>query len=89
MDTIQIGEYHESDLHLISKWRSNPKVNKFIRPGMRTLGKVQLWCRDYFSEEANKLFLISCEGRNREARVVNDEYKDVLYFSVLEHEWTG
>ena len=27
------------------------------------------------------------EGRHREARFTNGEYKDVLFFSILEHEW--
>ncbi len=168
MSIIHIEEIQESDLHLVSKWRSNPEVNDFIRPGKRTLNEVRIWYRDYFSGEANRIFLISSngtaigyftiegidqinrkcefgivigetafhnqgigvstinmmlnkafnemgmhrvlavikkdnapsvkcfaragfvlEGEHREARFINDEYKDVLFFSVLEHEWPG
>ncbi len=166
MSNIGVTEFNQTDLHLISKWRSNLEISAFLRPGMRTLNEVQTWYRDYFSAETNRLFLISynekaigyftiegidhinrkcefgivigeldfhnksigtsvinlmlekafndmgmhrilavvnednvssikcftkagfiVEGKHREARVINDKYKDVLLFSILEHEW--
>jgi len=168
MNKIHIEELQESDLHLVSKWRSNPEINDFIRPGMSTLDEVQIWHRDYFSTDANRIFLISyidtaigyftiegidrinnkcefgivigetafhnrgigvsvvktmldkafnemdmhrvlavinegntpsmkcftnagfvLEGKQREARLLNNEHKDILFFSILEHEWQG
>ena len=166
MSNIRITESSELDLHLISRWRSDPRINAFIRPGMRTLEEVRRWYRDYFPSKTNKLYMISyndspigyftiegidrvnrkcefgivigesdfhnkgigssvvkmmlekafhemdmhrilavineenvssyrcfanagftIEGRHREARIINGGYKDVLLFSILEHEW--
>ena len=166
MTTIKITESNKPDLHLISKWRSDARINKFIRPGRRTLEEVRQWYNDYFSGEANRLYMISyqdnpigyftiegidkvnkncefgiiigepdyhnkgigtsavtmmlekafgemgmhrifacieeenipsircfmksgftLEGRLREAKFTDDRYKDILLFSILEHEW--
>jgi RimJ/RimL family protein N-acetyltransferase len=59
MDAIGITEFDKSDLHLISKWRSNPVVNMFLRPGIRTPDEVRNWYDDYFSGEVNRLYMIS------------------------------
>ena len=62
MDNIDITEFNEADIHLIARWRSEPRINAFIRPGRRTLNEVQEWYRDYFSGETNKLYLISYDN---------------------------
>jgi RimJ/RimL family protein N-acetyltransferase len=62
MDNLEITEFNKSDLHLVSEWRSNPAVNMFIRPGIRTPEEVRKWYDEYFSEEANRLYQISYKG---------------------------
>lgn len=58
MRNIDIVEFPISDLHFVAKWRSDKRVNRFIRKGMRTLPEVQKWYSDYFSSETNKLYSI-------------------------------
>ncbi len=59
MNGINIAEFKYSDLHFISKWRSDPRINQFIRSGIRTLDEVSRWYHDYFHGEKNRLYLIS------------------------------
>ncbi len=58
MDDLQIIEYPDNELELISKWRGDSRVNRYIRQGIRTLDEVHKWKRDYFSSERNQLFSI-------------------------------
>lgn len=60
MNRISIERFKESNLHLISKWRSSPEINRFLRPGIHTLDEVQAWYSGYFAREENRLFSISC-----------------------------
>ena len=166
MNNLEIIEYPISELNLLSKWRSDPHIVKFIRPGIQTFSEVQKWYSDYFSGEINKLYSIkydkqsigyftiehidkvnhNCEfgivigetylhrmgigssvvklmleraftemnvhrvyavinegnipsvkcfvksgfileGRHREARLINNEFKDMLLYSILKNEW--
>jgi len=166
MENISIIDFPKTELHLLAKWRSDPKVNIFLRQGNRTLSEIDRWYNDYFSGEKNKLFSINMdnrpigyftiehidsinkncefgivigesplhkrgigstaitlmlnqafasmemhrvygviqagniasikcflkvgfifEGRHRESRLINNEFRDILYYSILKHEW--
>ena len=58
MADLKIIEYPISELEYISKWRTDPNINKFIRPGIQTLEEVRQWVSNYFSKDSNQLFSI-------------------------------
>jgi RimJ/RimL family protein N-acetyltransferase len=62
MNNISVKELNKSGLYLISQWRSDPRINRFIRPDKRTLEEVRRWYRVNFSGKTNKLYLISHDG---------------------------
>jgi len=59
MNAIKITKFKKSDLHLIWKWRSDNRVNMYIRPGRRTLDEVQEWYLEHFSGVKNLIYLVS------------------------------
>ena len=77
MDDLQIIEYPDNELELISKWRSDSRVNRYIRQGIRTFEEVRQWKRDYFSGERNQLFSIR----------INDT--PIGYFTVEDIDYTN
>ena len=63
MKNVQIIEFPKSDLHFIAKWRSDERINRYIRQGIRTLPEVENWYTGYFSKEENELYLINFKDR--------------------------
>jgi hypothetical protein len=49
MYNITIDEFPPDRLADIVQWRNDPVVNKYLRPGIRTLEEVQDWYAQYFS----------------------------------------
>ena len=63
MKNLDVTDFPADDLRLIAKWRSNERINAFIRPGMRTLSEVEKWYGDYFSGGENHLYSVRLDGR--------------------------
>ena len=55
---ISITDFPEESLSAIVKWRNDGDVNKYLRPGYRTLEEVQEWYHGYFSSCGNQLLAI-------------------------------
>jgi len=55
-DNISIVDFPEESLSAIVKWRNDSDVNRYLRPGYRTLEEVQEWYYGYFSSHGNHLF---------------------------------
>ena len=58
MSDITIDDFPRDGLVYIAKWRTDPEVNQFLRPGLRTVEEVQAWYETYFSREEHKLFAL-------------------------------
>jgi RimJ/RimL family protein N-acetyltransferase len=58
MDDITIDEFPPDCLADVVHWRNDPVVNRYLRPGIRTLDEVQEWYAQYFSRAENKLFAV-------------------------------
>ena len=58
MSDITIVDFPRDGLVYIAKWRTDPEVNQFLRPGLRTVEEVQAWYETYFSREEHKLFAL-------------------------------
>jgi RimJ/RimL family protein N-acetyltransferase len=58
MYDLTIDDFPPDRLADIVHWRNDPAVNKYLRPGIRTLDEVQAWCAQYFSGAENKLFAV-------------------------------
>ena len=63
MNTLKIDSFKESDLHLVAKWRSDERVNRYIRTGRRTLEEVREWFQEQLSGEENRMYLISYDNK--------------------------
>jgi diamine N-acetyltransferase len=57
---ITIDDFPPDRLACIAHWRNDPAVNKYLRPGIRTLAEVQVWYAPYFSRADNQLFAVYC-----------------------------
>ena len=58
MYDLTIDAFPPDHLAYIAHWRNDPAVNKYLRPGLRTLTEVQAWYAQYFSRAENKLFAV-------------------------------
>lgn len=58
---ICIFDFPTENLQAIVKWRTDGDVNKYLRPGYRTLEKVKEWYHGYFSSRGNRLFAIRAD----------------------------
>ena len=53
---IKIADYPEEHLSAIAKWRSDSKVNRYLRVGYRSIEEVRQWYQSYFGSAENCLF---------------------------------
>jgi len=58
MYDLTIDEFPPDRLVTIAHWRNDPVVNKYLRPGIRTLDEVQAWYTQYFFQPEHKLFAV-------------------------------
>jgi RimJ/RimL family protein N-acetyltransferase len=58
MSDLTLDDFPPDCLACIAHWRNDPVVNKYLRPGLRTLEEVQDWYAQYFSRTENKLFAV-------------------------------
>jgi RimJ/RimL family protein N-acetyltransferase len=58
MYDLTIDDFPPNRLADIVRWRHDPDVNRYLRPGIRTLEEVQEWCAQYFSGAEHKLFAV-------------------------------
>jgi RimJ/RimL family protein N-acetyltransferase len=61
MHNITLDAFPLDRLACIAHWRNDPAVNKYLRPGLRTLEEVQEWYAQYFSRADNQLFAVYCD----------------------------
>jgi RimJ/RimL family protein N-acetyltransferase len=61
MYDLTIDDFPPDRLAEIVHWRTDPVVNRYLRPGIRTLEAVQEWYAQYFSQAENKLFAVYCD----------------------------
>jgi RimJ/RimL family protein N-acetyltransferase len=69
---LSINNFPPDRLAAMVHWRNDPAVNKYLRPGIRTLEEVQEWYAQYFSRAENKLFAVYCA-------------KTLISYGTLEH----
>jgi RimJ/RimL family protein N-acetyltransferase len=69
---LTIDDFPPDRLAEIVRWRNDPAVNKYLRPGIRTLAEVREWYTQYFSQAENKLFAVYCD-------------QTLIGYSTLEH----
>lgn len=62
MHKLEIEYFPKSELQLIVKWRSDDRINKFLRQGMRLLTEIENWYTNYFSISENELYGIKLDG---------------------------
>jgi len=62
MHDITLDDFPPNRLGGIAHWRNDPVVNKYLRPGLRTLAEVQAWYTQYFSRAEHQLFAVYCNA---------------------------
>ena len=55
MSDLTIDDFPRDGLVSIAQWRTDPEVNQFFRPGIRTVEEVREWYDPYFSRVENRL----------------------------------
>ena len=60
-ENISIIDFPEDSLSAIVKWRNDPEINKYLRPGYRSLEEVTEWYTGHYSSHGNRLFGIRRE----------------------------
>ncbi len=55
MSDLTIDDFPRDGLVSIAQWRTDPEVNQFFRPGIRTVEEVRAWYDPYFSRVENRL----------------------------------
>ena len=60
---IKISDYPEEHLSAIAEWRSDSRVNRYLRVGYRTVEEVREWYHGYFGAAENRLFGIWADER--------------------------
>jgi len=63
MYDLTIDDFPPDRLAEIARWRNDPAVNQYLRPGIRTLEEVQEWYTQYFSRAEHKLFAVYADKR--------------------------
>ena len=65
---IHIVDFPEASLPEIVRWRNDSVVNKYLRPGNRTLNEVEEWYQEYFGSRGNRVFAIQAADTLIEGR---------------------